>query len=129
MIDRTLSLQAVRLREKKICVLQRRSPRLPLVMADSEQLEQVLLNLLNNAVDAMSDGGELQIQVSAEKDADGRSMVVVRICDSGHGMPEDAQGPTFSNPFSARRRVARVWGCVSPRGSWLRTTDCSCWNR
>ncbi len=114
-IDRTLSLQAVRLREKKICVLQRRSPRLPLVMADSEQLEQVLLNLLNNAVDAMSDGGELQIQVSAEKDADGRSMVVVRICDSGHGMPEDAQAHVFEPFFSTKEGGTGLGLCIAAR--------------
>ena len=115
MIDRTLALLAGRLRERAISVSQRQSAGLPRVTADSEQLEQVFINLLNNAADAMSDGGEIQIETSAEKDVEGRPMVVVRICDSGHGMPAEVQSHAFEPFFSTKESGTGLGLCIAAR--------------
>ncbi len=92
-IDQTLELLGPRFQGEKITISYLPRPALPPVMADAAQLKQVLLNLLGNAADAMPGGGEIRITSNAEKDADGRPMVVVRICDTGPGMPQDIQAP------------------------------------
>jgi signal transduction histidine kinase len=71
-------------------------PERPLqVSADAEQLRQVLLNLLLNALDALGTGG--RITVSATADATARQ-VVVQVADDGPGI-SDAVHSTLFEPF------------------------------
>ncbi len=60
---------------------------LPSVTVAPDQIEQVLLNLVLNAIDAMPDGGELRLKTTRTRDPDG---VSVSITDSGLGIPPDA---------------------------------------
>lgn len=60
------------------------SPVLPLVYADHEKLKQALLNLCNNAVEAMPRGGLLKIQCFSS-----RKEVCVEVVDAGIGVPEN----------------------------------------
>ena len=60
---------------------------LPTVKADQRQLQQVFLNLINNAAAAMKGGGHLKIQTMLDH---GKHKVVVRFLDDGVGIrPED----------------------------------------
>ena len=88
-------------------------PALPHVMADADQLKQVLLNLLGNAADSMACGGEIHITCHAERDADGRPMVVVRICDTGSGMPQDVQHRIFEPFFSTKEKGTGLGLCIA----------------
>jgi two-component system nitrogen regulation sensor histidine kinase GlnL len=60
---------------------------LPLITGDSFQIEQALFNLINNALEAMPDGGAIDIKTSLkwEKDID---YVVIEISDTGKGIPD-----------------------------------------
>lgn len=70
----------------------------PYVMADPEQLKQVFLNLVTNAVQAMSDsGGTLAISVGAEDE-----FVFVRFSDTGSGISPDDLTRVFDPFFSTR---------------------------
>jgi signal transduction histidine kinase len=82
-------------------------------MADAAQLKQVFLNLLGNAADAMAGGGEIRITANAEKDADGRRMVVVRICDAGPGMPPDIQRRIFEPFFTTKEKGTGLGLCIA----------------
>lgn len=67
---------------------------LPAVWIDEKQIQQVLFNIILNAIQAMQDGGTLVIETDpAEKD--GNDYVRVRIIDSGSGIPTDELDKIF----------------------------------
>ncbi|PRP89977.1 Sporulation kinase A [Enhygromyxa salina] len=76
-----------------------------LVMADSDQLEQVLLNLLSNAVDAMPRGGTVRISLAAEPD----DQVSFAVSDEGMGIPEEIRDSIF-DPFFSTKEIGKGTG-------------------
>lgn len=76
-------------------------PGLPLVDADTGQIQQVYLNLIMNAVQAMTATGVLRIQLGVE-DVAGTRCVVVRVTDTGSGIPEAIQPRIFDSFFTGR---------------------------
>ena len=77
-------------RQRGIQVVTELSPELPEVFADSNQLRQVILNLLSNALDAMPEGGQVSLRTRPVIAAQGRVSVQVQIADTGLGIsPED----------------------------------------
>jgi len=74
---------------------------LPSVEVDSLQIRQVFRNLIANAVDAMPDGGILEIR--AGEDKKGENIAVV-VRDSGTGMTEEQVGRLYQPLFSTKAR-------------------------
>ena len=70
-------------------------PDLPLIQADATQLEQAFLNLTLNAVEAMSEGGQLKITTLAQKQG-----IEIRFQDNGPGMDAARQRAAFSSWFT-----------------------------
>ena len=66
------------------------------------QLEQVLLEVLSNAVDAMPDGGTLRLRAQAANGGPEPAMVVVEVTDTGPGIPEQVL-PSVCEPFFTTR--------------------------
>ncbi|KAA0679511.1 sensor protein [Roseomonas genomospecies 6] len=80
---------------------------LPLVMADRVQIEQVVLNLVKNALDAMqdvpggtADGRVRTVTVHSGRDEEGR--VAVAVVDQGHGISEEARARLFDPFFTTK---------------------------
>ncbi|MBW2469486.1 MAG: PAS domain S-box protein, partial [Deltaproteobacteria bacterium] len=73
--------------EKKISIHVHNNARVDEVRIDPDRINQVLLNLYLNAVDAMESGGELKVEISADgQDRD----IVIQVSDTGSGIsPED----------------------------------------
>ncbi len=67
------------------------------------QLSQVIVNLISNAVQAMTEGGRLNIEAKAENDT-----VVISISDTGKGMPEEVRKKIFDPFFSTRKSEGGV---------------------
>jgi signal transduction histidine kinase len=90
----------------------------PPVSADPDQLQQVFLNLLLNARDAMPDGGPLRVRTF--HDADSRE-VVAEVADEGEGIPADALPHVFDPFFTTKRTgaglgLAVCYGIVTAHG-------------
>ena len=104
-LDETLALREYDLRVHKIQLEKEIQPGLPSVTADPHQLEQVFLNIINNAVDAMlesGNGGKLRVQVHAE---DGK--VLAEFQDSGPGIKEPNR---IFDPFYTTKSVGKGTG-------------------
>ncbi|MCZ6633459.1 MAG: PAS domain S-box protein [bacterium] len=80
---------------------------LPLVHLDTTRIEQVLLNLFNNAMDAMPEGGELHVETALEQDE--KHWVVVSVKDTGEGIREEDVGRLF-DPFFTTKEVGKGTG-------------------
>ena len=77
---------------------------LPQVWADPHQLEQLLINLIMNARDAMPTGGDLTLKGRREGDE-----VVIEVIDTGHGMPPEHLGRVF-DPFFTTKEPGKGTG-------------------
>ena len=96
-VKRTLSLVEHGLRIQNIEVEPKLSDELPPVLADQDQLQQVVLNLLTNAKDAMPDGGRLVLSTEAVQ-TNGQMFIELRVEDTGEGIaPEDLEN--LFDPF------------------------------
>lgn len=85
------------------------SPDLPEIEANAQQLQQVFLNLLNNACDAMPGGGAIVLQTTTRIDQDKKSYAVVSIEDNGTGIPVEKQAHIFE-PFFTTKDLHRGTG-------------------
>ena len=81
---------------------------LPHVGGDADRLQQVFINLVNNALDAMPAGGELRVTTSFEPSAadgnDDAARVVVEFADTGTGMTEDVRAHIFDPLYTTKAR-------------------------
>jgi signal transduction histidine kinase len=101
LIQNTLTLFDERLRQKMIKVTKNLDPALALVYLDPHQMEQVLLNLVINAVDAMPQGGVLHVSSLADG-AVSNPKAIIRIRDNGVGIPENQLRSVFDPFYSTK---------------------------
>jgi len=76
---------------------------LPAVLGDVTQLEQVALNLILNAVEAMPEGGSLTIRTRAGEGAPQPEFVALEFHDTGGGMSEEQQQRAFRSLLSTTK--------------------------
>ncbi len=98
MLDRVLNV--IRFRLDDVQVDKVYAPDVPLIQADAGQLEQVLINLIVNALQAMSGGGRLTLQVGQDE---ARARVFVAVRDTGCGIPEAHLGQIFEPYFTTKK--------------------------
>ncbi|HEX8147975.1 MAG TPA: ATP-binding protein [Pyrinomonadaceae bacterium] len=84
------------------------SESLPLVSGDMGQLQQAVIILAENAIDAMPGGGTLTMRTSREADEGGES-VRIEVSDTGQGIPEEIRERIF-DPFFTTKEVGRGTG-------------------
>jgi C4-dicarboxylate-specific signal transduction histidine kinase len=96
-VDDVLTLVHSDLVERRVLVATRLPTDLPAARGDRVQMQQVLINLIQNACDAMTDAGaEHRIVLAAEQNGDDK--VTVTVADSGGGLPAELNGSLFE-PF------------------------------
>ncbi|HEM49073.1 MAG TPA: PAS domain-containing protein [Caldithrix sp.] len=103
-IDGVYLLLASRLRKKNILFKTDFAESIPQVYIDSSQIEQVILNVFLNAVEAITNGGEIHVKISIAKhvklkeDSAPSDAVCIGIADDGVGIPDEKLEKVF-NPF------------------------------
>jgi signal transduction histidine kinase len=74
---------------------------IPLIRADPNQMQQVLLNIIHNAIHSMPKGGELVIQSMVE-DREGEKWIGIKVKDSGLGISEENLEKIFEPFFTTK---------------------------
>jgi signal transduction histidine kinase len=106
LVEEAGGLVAKRLRERGVQVANQLDPGLPRIRASSDQLKQVLLNLVLNAADSMPKGGTITVATmagaGAETELFGRDAVQIQVRDTGDGIPDELLGQIFEPFFSTK---------------------------
>jgi signal transduction histidine kinase/HD-like signal output (HDOD) protein len=89
-----------------ITVTKSLDPLLMPVACSRDSLKQVLVNLWNNASDAMSAGGRFTVSTQGNVNQGGRSYIEIRLDDTGPGLPDDVMQRLFQ-PLEPGRRPGR----------------------
>lgn len=107
-IEGALSLLSGRIRDSGVTIVKPRGTASPLVMASRIRLEQILVNLLQNALDAMKDRPDPRIEIDlAERD----DRVLISVRDNGPGLGPEAAGNLFM-PFQTTKEKGLGLGLV-----------------
>jgi two-component system NtrC family sensor kinase len=108
-VRETLALRSYEQRVTNIAIIDALASGLPLIFADGHQLQQVLLNLVINAEQAMLGAhGRGVLVVRSWFDVE-REAVTVEVNDDGPGVPADAQ-PRIFDPFFTMKEVGKGTG-------------------
>jgi signal transduction histidine kinase len=102
-IDKALSLVEHQPKMKLLEVARDEPPDLPLVVADFNQLVQVFINLLVNAIQSMENKGKITIHTGAEE-----GWVKMSISDTGCGIPEENMDKIFTPFFTTKEDIKGV---------------------
>jgi len=107
LVEEALTLMQSRLKNKNITVTKSFHEQL-LLRVDKQQIIQVLLNLLNNATDALSSEGQIRIttgvhRVEETKGQSGQRIGVIEIADNGPGIPVAARSRLFDPFFTTKK--------------------------
>src|SRR2546426_810725 len=105
-IERALSLMQAQLRVREVEVTIDLGVEEPVVVGHSIQLEQVFINLLTNARDAVANSPRKAIRISA---AVGPAAVEIAVADTGHGIPPELEQRIF-DPFFTTKEVGKGMG-------------------
>lgn len=101
-IDESLSLVEYEFELKKIKIIKKYAPMIPKLKVDSNQMKQVFINLLFNALDALPEGGEIGIGVRPIMDSENRK-IEIKIADNGCGIPQEELPKIFDPFFSTKK--------------------------
>ena len=96
-IENSLEMFQERLANRQVLVDLQLDPVIPHVQGDGDQMSQVIINLIMNALHAMPEGGTLRITLETEK-----GMAKLTVSDTGHGMSHDIVKKIFDPFFTTK---------------------------
>ena len=101
LLEDTINLSVNQIKLSGIRIEFQATDNLPRVHGDSQQLRQVFLNLILNAIDASSKGGTIRVLVLP---ADEPNFIAVKVIDNGEGIPEHIIGSIFDPFFTTKEK-------------------------
>jgi two-component system nitrogen regulation sensor histidine kinase NtrY len=119
------SLSLYREVEKNVKIVFHDSNEVPPMKVDREQMKRVMINLLDNAMDAVSGDGEIKIDLSVEQD---QQAVKIEVSDTGKGIPPEYKSRVFEPYFSTKKHgtglgLAIVSTIISDHNGSIRVED------
>lgn len=112
LVEAACQLLKGELAKQHIAVIPRFAPDVPQVIADPEQLQQVFLNLLLNAIQAMPQGGSIILTTGIEAD---RREVQITVADAGRGIPPEHRSRIIDPFFTTKEGGMGLGLAVSER--------------
>ncbi len=85
---------------------------LPIIMVDPQRLRQVFINLITNAIQAMPDGGELEINTRYENVGNDLLVVWINFKDTGTGISEETMKKIFEPLFTTKVKGTGLGLCI-----------------
>ncbi len=98
-VEKTVELMRPELENRALNVKIKLNPRLPLAPIDRTQIQQVLVNLIKNAMQAMTKGGTLALQTGEGSDG-----VWVSVVDTGGGIPQEQINRIFEPFYTTKKK-------------------------
>jgi C4-dicarboxylate-specific signal transduction histidine kinase len=102
LVEDVLKLLRSELLDRGVTVHAKLAPKLPVLQADRVQLQQVLINLVTNACDAMADMPRAARALTIRTELDGDDVVLISVCDAGTGIAEGKLEQVFEPFFSSK---------------------------
>jgi PAS domain S-box-containing protein len=107
-VEGALSLVNAQARMTHVKVCKELAPDLPRILGNLSQIQQVIINLANNALDAMGESGELTVRTEGLKE-ENLSWVRLIVADTGPGIPAEIQSRVF-DPFFTTKPAGKGTG-------------------
>ncbi|MBW2061417.1 MAG: MCP four helix bundle domain-containing protein [Deltaproteobacteria bacterium] len=123
-VDTSLELLGHRLGSYGVEVMIQRKARLPEIFVDPDQMKEVLINLVENALEAMVSGGHIRIEEEEQIIESLGKTVVIKVRDNGPGIPQSVQDSVFEPFFSTKEEGTGLGLSIATRiveehGGWL----------
>jgi two-component system, NtrC family, sensor kinase len=132
LIERTLLLCGHKLELQKIALTVDIAPDLPAVQGDANQLQQCVLNLIFNAMDAMPQGGRLIIEGRQGLKGDHSRQVVLKVQDTGSGIADKDLPYIFDHFYTTKQQgygvglgLSTVYGIIQRHDGQVRVEHTS----
>jgi len=96
------------------------------IQADGDQIHQVFVNIIINAIHSMTEGGRFEI--SARCKAQDAKFVEIAFSDTGHGIPHEYKDKVFNPFFSTKEKGSGLGLAITQRiigahGGWIKVED------
>jgi PAS domain S-box-containing protein len=97
-IEETLSFIEIRTKMNNIDIVKDYGLELPRIIVNENQIKKVIVNLVNNAIDAMPDGGKVKLSTKIVGD-----WILIEVSDNGKGMTEKVKKHLFEPFFTTKK--------------------------
>ncbi len=108
-IKDALSIVETQTKVRGVELVQNFSAEIPCLSVNSNQIQQVIINLCNNAIDAMDNGGTLTVTTRTPPSDNGDRFVEISVADTGVGIPQKRLSRIFE-PFYTTKEVGKGTG-------------------
>jgi PAS domain S-box-containing protein len=119
-VNTVISLVETQFRHSRVKIIKKLKAKLPLIRADEKQIQEVFMNLMRNAVEAMPEGGSITVATSTED-----SFVRIDFTDTGTGISEEHLKEIFDPFFTTKENgtglgLSVCYGILKSHGGDLR---------
>lgn len=111
LIDSCLEVLEMKIMEKNITITRSFSKNIPGVMMDREKMEQVIINLLLNSIEAVDNNGMIRISAKCSRK---KNILRIEITDNGYGIP-GSDLPYIFDPFFSRKTKGTGLGLANAK--------------